>query len=210
MGEFGDSGTSVTESRTAEPLKPSYRAIITVAVIGAVMFAGGWWLYLQSSGDGADSDRRATLIKAQEFAVAFNTFDSSMVEEYEERLDPLLTDRLRQDPELAEHLTSLRDEAELGTQVTSEATFRVGAIEELANDTAVVIVAVDVVYGLTVNDQTVPPLQPAEQTWRVTVVRSGDEWRIDAFDPVRHASDISPVTPELPDDGGEDESLEGR
>jgi len=189
-------GTPVTDSKRTAAAQdgdahagaPSYVVTVVVVCLLLLVASAGVLVWSAVSADGADTGSQATdavaldayaqerqevLELTQQFFVQANTFDSRNLDDYKQRVQPLLT------PGFARTFNKSVDEvlAKLArTKLRSEAEFRVAAIESMDQSTAQILVAGNGSTRSTLVDRLFFP------RWQVQAVKADDGWRIDNYD----------------------------
>lgn len=145
MERLDDGSAGVTRTDPARRERRTFLVVGVVAVLGLALWGGGlWWSSAAEFSDGSTvSDRRDVLRQAEQFTVAYNTYDSADVDEFEARIDDLATPAFV-DADLhrlfVEHLRF--GTQTFGVSFTQEATVRASAVTAYDGDTASVLVVI--------------------------------------------------------------------
>lgn len=138
------------------------------------------WLVPAISGDdsGASADELAVVSRATEFAVAYNTYDASKLEAYQQRVGGLLTADYRK---VFDEVTSTAFPT-LATkqQISQDPQVRSVAIDSIDQDSATALVAVDATVGTA--DGATSAVQ--YYRWTVKLTKVGQTWQVEEFAPV--------------------------
>ena len=179
-------------------------ALLVVATAFGVVLSviGGVLLLLDPSGsDGESKDRNEVISRANDFAVANNTYDVLELADYQKRLKGLLT------PAYNKQFVKITDAVfkalESKKQKSGEAKVLGAAVDSIDKDSAVVIVAVD--SKITNTDNKAAVLRHFR--WKVSFVKRKGEWLVSAFESVApvqaEATPVPSTTPSTaPTEGG--------
>jgi hypothetical protein len=162
---------------------------------------GGVLLLLDPSGDDGDSkDRNAVISRANDFAVANNTYDVVELADYQKRLKGLLT------PDYNKQFVKITDAVfkalEAKKQKSGSAKILGTAVDSIDEDSAVAIVAVDAKITNTDNEAAVL----RHFRWKVSLVKRKGEWLVSAFEsvaPVQAQATPAAPTPSTTEGGAE-------
>lgn len=139
MGRAGDGPGRVTGARRETQL---FLIAGLVAAVGLALWAVGlWWNSEYEFSDGsAVSDRREVLREAEDFAVAYGNWNIQEAEDFEARIDDLVTNEFAQTT-LGPFARTMSVGAEtFGAEFTQESIFRSAAVLEYSEDAATVLV----------------------------------------------------------------------
>ncbi|MDO9378212.1 MAG: hypothetical protein Q7T56_05120 [Nocardioidaceae bacterium] len=184
----------VEEAPAEWPDRPrAVRLLVAVAVLGVLLAAAGLLApRLQARADD-QSERAAATAAATQFVVDINTYDASKVQEYQERVDPLLTGAYRKE---FDALTTQAFTLLAAQKVVSDDAQVTGtAVDTIDGDSATVLVAAN--SAVTTAEQTTPAERPLR--WRVELRLSGGEWKVARYDSV--ASQGAEGQAAVPQDG---------
>ncbi|MFI5426499.1 hypothetical protein [Aeromicrobium sp. UC242_57] len=124
------------------------------------------------------ADRNEVIARANDFAVAYNTYDVADLDDYQKRLKGLLTPKY--DKQFVEVTSAIFSALKDKKQVSGEAKVLGAAIESIDADSAVAIVAVDA--AITNSDNKAAVLRHFR--WKISFARSNDEWLVSNFESV--------------------------
>lgn len=177
--------------------------LVVATAFGVVLSAiGGVLLLLDPSGsDGDSKDRNEVISRANDFAVANNTYDVLELDDYQKRLKGLLTPAY--DKEFVKITDAVFKALESKKQKSGDAKVLGTAVESIDKDSAVALVAVDA--KITNTDNEVAVLRHFR--WKVSFVKSKDngEWLVSAFEsvaPVEAQATPAPSVTPSPTEGG--------
>lgn len=168
-------------------------ALLAVATALGVVLAlvGGFLLISDSSGDTSeDSDRNQITSRANDFAIAYNTYDVAELADYQKRLKGLLTPAYNTQFVGVTNAVfkALKDKK----QKSGGAKVLAVAVSDIDQDSAVAILAVDSKISNTDNEAEVL----RHFRWRLTFAKTKGEWLISNFESV--ASVEAEATPAAP------------
>lgn len=170
------------------------RLLVGIAVVGVLLGVAGL-LVPRISGGGEDAERDQVAARVNAFATTYNTYDVADLADYQKRMKPLLTPAY--DKEFVRVTNAVFGALESKEQKSGDANVLAVAIDSIDDDSAVAIVAVDAAISTS-----------AEQTavqrrfrWKVTLSRSGGEWRVSQFETVTPL-DATTGQPQEGGDGG--------
>lgn len=172
--------------------------LVVAAVVGLVLSAvGGFLLIRDSSGDSSeDTARNQVTSRANDFAVAYNTYDVVDLADYQKRLKGLLT------PEYNTQFVGVTDAVfkalEEKEQKSGGAKVLAVAVDSIDKDSAVAIVAVDAKISNTDNKAEVL----RHFRWRLSFAKTKGEWLISNFESVASVgaeATPAPTTTPAPD-----------
>ncbi|MFY0407363.1 hypothetical protein [Solicola sp. PLA-1-18] len=169
------------------------RLLAAVLVLGVLLGAAGLLApRLQARADD-QGDRSAAVEAATQFVVDINTYDASKVQEYQDRVDPLLTSAYRKEFDaLTTQAFTLLAEQKV---VSDDARVTGAAVDTIDDDSATVLVAAN--SSVTTAQQTTPAERPLR--WRVELSKSGGDWKVARYDSV--ASQGADGQAAVPQDG---------
>lgn len=158
-----------------QPLKSRLSVLALVLLTVASVAAGvTWWIRGPQIPPQADATQRVEVRTAAErFAREVTTFEVEDLDEYVERVEPLLTE------DLAEQFTASTDQllAQFAqTKVVTKGTVTAVAIDSVDSDSAEALVSLDV-ETTPADVQYLPP----RLRWQVSLLRQGDRWLVDRF-----------------------------
>ncbi len=165
--------------------------LVVATAIGVVLSAvGGILLVLDPSGsDGDSKDRNAVTSRANDFAVAYNTYDVVDLADYQKRLKGLLT------PAYNKQFTQVTDAVfkalESKKQKSGGAKVLGTAVESIDQDSAVAIVAVDAKITNTDNDAEVL----RHFRWKLSFEKTDGKWLISNFESVAPVEAVATPDP---------------
>jgi Mce-associated membrane protein len=161
--------------------RPRVIALLVVATaLGVVLSAvGGVLLLLDPSGKSSDSsDRNEVTSRANDFAVAYNTYDVVDLADYQKRLKGLLTPAY--DKQFVKVTDAVFKALESKSQKSGGANVRGVAVDSIDQDSAVAIVAVDA--KITNTDNKAEVLRHFR--WKLSFTKTKGEWLISDFESV--------------------------
>ena len=148
-------------------------AAVAIAAIALVASVGVIWTSYGSESARDDRDElRAELIDvAERFFLESNTYDFTKIEDYKDRVHPLLTEsnRKRFDDTLGK---IVKEFARI--EMTAQARLRWSAVEVLDDDSATVMVTGDVEAR-----STATPPSISHPRWEISLVLTDDGWRVE-------------------------------
>ena len=177
--------------------------LVVATAFGVVLSAIGGILLLlgPAGGDGDSKDRNEVISRANDFAVANNTYDVLELADYQKRLKGLLTPKY--DKEFVKITDAVFKALESKKQKSGDAKVLGTAVDSIDKDSAVAIVAVDSKITNTDNEAAVL----RHFRWKVSFVKTKGEWLVSAFESVApveaQATPVPSVTPSA--EGGEGE-----
>ncbi|VXA96298.1 conserved hypothetical protein [Aeromicrobium sp. 9AM] len=165
--------------------------VVTTALGVVLSIVGGILLLLDPSGsDGDSKDRNAVISRANDFAVAYNTYEVQELADYQKRLKGLLTPSY--DKEFVKITDAVFKALESKKQKSGDAKVVGTAVDSIDKDSAVALVAVDSKITNTDNEAAVL----RHFRWKVSFVKSKGEWRISTFESVAPVqAEATPATP---------------
>jgi Mce-associated membrane protein len=166
--------------------------LVVTTALGVVLSAVGGILLLldPSGGDGDSKDRNAVISRANDFAVAYNTYEVQELADYQKRLKGLLTPSY--DKEFVKITDAVFKALESKKQKSGDAKVVGTAVDSIDKDSAVALVAVDSKITNTDNEAAVL----RHFRWKVSFVKSKGEWRISTFESVAPVqAEATPSTP---------------
>ena len=156
------------------------RLLSVVTVVGVLIGVAGLLLpqAFSYSRSGTVSDRKAVVARTTDFAVAMNTYDVAKVDDYQKRVDGLLSESYKKQfvGQTDAFFKALKDRK----QVSNDAKVLDVAVESIDKDSAVALVAVDA--SITTTDTKAAVARHLR--WRVSLVRQNGKWAIDKFESV--------------------------
>lgn len=154
--------------------------LIVLTVLGLIVGIAGLILPERTSyGDGStQSSREAAISATNDFAVAYNTYDAAKLDDYQQRVGSLLTKDYRK--EFIKVTDSIFKVLKTKKQKSGDANVLQIAVDSMDADSGELLVAVDAKLSNTDNDKKVT----RKFRWQVSVVKSGDDWKIDNFESI--------------------------
>lgn len=168
------------DSWTARPLV--IRILAGLTALGVVLALVGW-LVLPRIGGGDDDTaaRNQVSSRANDFAVAYNTYDVAALADYQKRLKGLLTPAY--DKQFVEITNAVFGALETKQQKSGSAKVLGVAIDSIDKDSASALVAVDASITNTDNAAAVE----RRFRWKVTFTKTKGEWLVSNFESVASA-----------------------
>jgi hypothetical protein len=194
----------VVVERSGEPLtgwsaRPLViRVLAGVFALGLVLALVGALVLPRIGGDGDDdAERNQVVSRANDFAVAYNTYDVADLADYQKRLKGLLTPAY--DKQFVEITNAVFGALETKQQKSGDAKVQGVAIDSIDQDSATAIVAVDASITNTDNAAAVQ----RKFRWKVTFSKTKGEWLVSNFESVASVdAQTTPVDPgAAPTDG---------
>lgn len=161
---------------SARPL--AIRILAAVAAVGVALALVGWLVLPWGGGDGDASERNQVTTRANDFAVAYNTYDVADLPDYQKRLEGLLTPAY--DKQFVEITNAVFGALETKQQKSGDAKVLGVAIDSIDNDSATAIVAVDASITNTDNAAAVE----RRFRWKVSFTKTKGEWLVSNFESV--------------------------
>lgn len=178
--------------------------LVVATAFGVVLSAiGGVLLLLDPAGsDGDSKDRNEVISRANDFAVANNTYDVIELADYQKRLKGLLTPAYNK--EFVKITDAVFKALESKKQKSGDAKVLGTAVDSIDKDSAVALVAVDAKITNTDNEAAVL----RHFRWKVSFVKSkSGQWLVSAFESVApvqaQATPVPSVTPSTTEGGAE-------
>jgi hypothetical protein len=192
--EVASAGDDIELTARAVPT----RLLVVLTTVGLVLGALGWGYTLASGPrDEFRADRRAAITRADDFAVAFITFDLAKKAEYQRRVKNLVTPRYYSrfvkttDP----LFTALRKSRV--RMVSGNVNVLSAAVESIDQDSAVVLLAIN--SSVSVGQDKTPASRPVNGM--VTLTKVKGEWLVTRFN-------TGPVTKATVGDGSDGNGAE--
>jgi Mce-associated membrane protein len=191
----------VASARSSLELNPSatpIRLLSILTVVGVLVGAAGLLVPAFAAGDDSQEGRQEVVTKANDFAVAFNTYDVEEKADYQRRMRTLMT------PSYYKEFTKITD-AMFGAiedkkQTSDDAKVLASAVDSFDEDSAVVMVAVNAAVKSGAEKAAVE----RRFRWTVTFGRYKDEWRVREFDAVPTlGAELGEPTPSPDAEGGD-------
>lgn len=192
-----------SESVTTRSSRPLVLILVGFIVLGLVLAGAGKWIGSSADADkgGSSTDRNQVISRANDFAVAYNTYDVADLADYQKRLKGLLTPKY--DAQFVEVTNAIFSALKDKKQTSGEAKVLAAAVESINDDSAIVIVAVDAAISNTDN----PTAVPRKFRWKVSFTRTKGEWLVSNFESVASVEastgQATPTSP-APTEGGAD------
>jgi Mce-associated membrane protein len=164
---------------TSWSARPVVIALTALTTLGVVLALVGW-LVLPAIGDEDDdtAQRNQVTARANDFAVAYNTYDVADLPDYQKRLKGLLTPTY--DKQFVEITNAVFGALKDKQQNSGEAKVLGVAIDSIDDDSAVALVAVDASITNTDNAAAVE----RRFRWRVSFTKTKGEWLVSNFESV--------------------------
>lgn len=157
-----------------------------------------------SSGDSDDtSQRNEVMARANDFAVAYNTYDVADLAGYQKRLKGLLTPKYNE--QFVEVTNAIFSALADRKQTSGNAKVLGTAIESIDDDSAVAIVAVDA--SITNTDTKAAVLRNFR--WKISFSKSGGDWLVASFESVASVEAEAGQPTPVPGSAGTPGSTEG-
>ena len=174
---------------TARPLV--IRILAGLFVLGLVLaLVGAVVLPRVAGGDDDQAARNQVASRANDFAVAYNTYDVKDLADYQKRLKGLLTPAY--DKQFVEITNAVFNALETKQQKSGDAKVRGVAIDSIDDDSATAIVAVDA--SITNTDNAAAVMRYFR--WKVSFTRTKGEWLVSNFESVASVeAQTTPATP---------------
>ena len=154
------------------------RLLSIVTVFGVLIGVAG--LLLPQVFSYADSktvsDRKQVVARTTDFAVAMNTYDVAKVDDYQKRVDGLLSESYKKQfiGKTDAFFKALKDRQ----QVSNDAKVLAVAVDSIDKDSALVLVAVD----SSITNTDVKAAIPRHLRWSVTLVKQQNSWKVSKFE----------------------------
>ncbi len=158
--------------------RPRPGLLVAIAVLGVLVGAAGFAAPHVLAPGGESAERAAAASRASDFATVYNTYDVAELEEYQERMRPLLTEDYY--TEFARVTGAVFEALESKDQTSGDVEVLGTAVQTIDEDSAVVLVAVDAAISTTADEAAVP----RRFRWKVTLTREGEEWLVSQFETV--------------------------
>ena len=163
--------------------------VVTTALGVVLSVIGGILLLLEpSAADGESKDRNEVISRANDFAIAYNTYDVVDLDDYQRRLKGLLTPTYNK--QFVEITDAIFKALETKKQKSGGAKVLGTAVDTIDKDSAVAIVAVDAKITNTDNEAEVL----RHFRWKLTFAKTKGEWLISSFESVAPVEAVA--TPE--------------
>lgn len=167
------------------------RTLALLTALGVALALVGW-LVLPSFGDDGGGDdtaeRNQVVSRANDFAVAYNTYDVADLADYQKRLKDLLTPTYNE--QFVEITKAVFEALETKKQTSGDAKVLGVAVDSIDDDSATAIVAVDATITNTDNEAAVE----RHFRWKVTFSNTKGEWLVSNFESVASVdAEASPV-----------------
>lgn len=194
---------------TGWPARPVVvRVLALLTAVGVALGLIGWLVlpHIGSDGDDDTAVRNQVVSRANDFAVAYNTYDVADLADYQSRLKGLLTPGY--DKQFVEITKAVFGALETKKQTSGDAKVLGVAVDSIDDDSASAIVAVDASITNTDNAAAVE----RRFRWKITFSKTKGEWLVSNFEsvasveaaatPVPGAATPSPAaSSEAPKDG---------
>ncbi|MDX6277615.1 MAG: Mce-associated rane protein [Nocardioidaceae bacterium] len=165
---------------------------LVLALTGAIVNAAS------SSDDGESAAKEQVISRANDFAVAYNTYDVAHLADYQERLKGLLTPSY--DKQFVQVTNAIFNALKDKKQKSGDPKVLAIAVDDIDKDSAEALVAVDA--SITNTDNAASVLRHFR--WKVSFTKSKGEWRVSNYEVVAAvaASAGTPTPSATPTDGG--------
>jgi Mce-associated membrane protein len=190
------------------------RILAGLTALGVVLALVGWLVLPRLGDDGDDAaERNQVTARANDFAVAYNTYDVADLPDYQKRLKGLLTPAY--DKQFVEITDAVFGALETKQQKSGDAKVLAVGIDSIDDDSATAIVAVDASITNTDNEAAVE----RRFRWKVSFAKTKGEWLVSNFESVASVdaqtapaagepTTEAPATP-APSEGATDGAPEG-
>lgn len=167
----------MTTAWSARPLV--VRILAGLTALGVVLALVGGLVLPRLGGDDDDSaERNQVTARANDFAVAYNTYDVADLADYQKRLKGLLTPAY--DKQFVEITNAVFGALETKQQKSGSAKVLAVGIDSLDDDSATAIVAVDASITNTDNTAAVE----RRFRWKVSFTKAKGDWLVSNFESV--------------------------
>ncbi|MET0447679.1 MAG: hypothetical protein ABW004_04710 [Aeromicrobium sp.] len=179
---------------TTWPARPLVvRILAGLTALGVVLaLVGGLVLPRLGGGDDDAAERNQVTARANDFAVAYNTYDVADLADYQKRLKGLLTPAY--DKQFVEITDAVFGALETKKQKSGSAKVQAVGIDSIDADSATAIVAVDASITNTDNEAAVG----RRFRWKVSFTKSKDEWLVSNFESVASVDASATPAPGTP------------
>ena len=184
----GEPVTWTARTRSIRLLAGLFGLGVVLALIGVVV------LPAVGDDDGDSGERNKVVARANDFAVAYNTYDVADLASYQKRLKGLLTTSY--DKQFVEITNAVFGALESKQQKSGDAKVLGVAIESIDDDSAAAIVAVDASITNTDNAAAVD----RRFRWKVTFSKVKGEWLVSNFESVASVDAQATAVPSDPAD----------
>jgi hypothetical protein len=171
-----DSSTTDSSTWAARPLV--VRILAGLTALGVVLALVGGLVLPRLGGDDDTAERNRVTARANDFAVAYNTYDVGDLAGYQKRLKGLLTPEY--DKQFVEITDAVFGALETKQQKSGDAKVLAVAIDAIDDDSATAIVAVDAAITNTDNEAAVE----RRFRWKVSFAKTKGEWLVSNFESV--------------------------
>lgn len=152
--------------------------LMAVVVLGVLVGVAGLVVPRVLGTGGEDPDREAVVSRVNEFASVYNTYDVAQLDDYQQRMEPLLTTGYFE--EFQRITDAVFGALESKDQKSGDANVLSVAVETIDDDSAVAIVAVDAAITTASDEAAVQ----RRFRWKVTLSKVGDSWLVNQFETV--------------------------
>lgn len=167
------------ESVTTWSARPLVILVLSgLIVLGAVLGAVGAVASSSGGEDGDSAERNRVIARANDFAVAYNTYDVADLAGYQKRLKGLLTPTYNE--QFVEVTNAIFGALKDKKQKSGSAKVLGTAVESIDDDSAVAIVAVDA--SITNTDNPAAVLRSFR--WKVSFTKADEQWLVSNFESV--------------------------
>lgn len=172
----------MASARPSDELKPPatpVRLLSILVVVGVLVGVAGLLIPRIGGGSGEDAERRAVVSRASDFAVTYNTYEVAEKDDYQKRMKALLTPGYYK--EFTTVTNALFEALEAKDQKSGDAKVLGVAIENIDDDSAVALVAVDANITTSRDEGAVA----RRFRWKVTFAHQKDDWVVSQFESVQ-------------------------
>lgn len=172
------SDDSQATDRTTDRSSRSTTVLVAVVMLGVLVGVASLLVpRVLGAGDG-DPDREAVVSRVNEFATVYNTYDVADLDDYQQRMEPLLTSGYFE--EFQRITDAVFGALESKDQKSGDANVLSVAVESIDDDSAVAIVAVDAAITTASDEAAVQ----RRFRWKVTLSKADGSWLVNQFETV--------------------------
>lgn len=156
------------------------RLFSVVTVVGVLIGVAGLLLphVFSYANSQTVSDRKLVVARTTDFAMAMNTYDVSKVDDYQKRVDGLLSESYKK--QFLGQTDAFFKALNGKKQVSDDAKVLDVAVDSIDRDSALVLVAVD----SSITNTDVRAVIPRHFRWSVTLVKQKGSWKVSKFESV--------------------------
>lgn len=187
--------SSISVDKQSSTNKRFIRLLSVVTIIGVLAGVAGLLIPRAFSYENSNTagERKEIAARTTDFAIAYNTYDVTKVDDYQSRLKGLLSDSYYS--EFTQVTDAIFKSLEPKKQVSKDAKVLKVAVEDVDKDSAIAIVAVD----STLSNSDVKAPVGRHLRWRVSLVKQSGQWNVSKFESVgtvkAEAGTPTPTTP---------------